>query len=375
LDKVPFATHYLEGSASIWWDNLREMHVEDTPISWIEFKELFRKTHIPSSLMHMKQKEFLALTQGSMSVSEYLTQFNNLSRYARDDTNMEEKKKDRFLYGLHQAIKTQLSVLQFPDFQAMVNTALISEQEHRTIYHGHKRKFEHRKGQSSGDSSRQRTWQPNRQSAPPQSAWNQPKKEENTREKFYTQRPHMDDCRKDNSCFKCGKSGHYIANCPLWGNNPNGQTNPAKPTQTGRVHHITAEEAQQDSDVVLGTCTINSKPALVLFDSEASHSFISKSFVVKHCLPVAHLGHRLVIQTPSSKMTTSSACPDLTVSINLFEFPAHLNILNLPGLDAILGMDWFKGHAAQIDCKSRAVTLTNPRGKQTTYFPKSPRPP
>jgi hypothetical protein len=74
-------------------------------------------------------------------------------------------------------------------------------------------------------------------------------------------------------------------------------------------------------------------------------------------------------------MTTSSACPDLTVSINLVEFPAHLNILNLPGLDAILGMDWLKGHAAQIDCKSRAVTLTNPRGKQTTYFPKSPRPP
>jgi hypothetical protein len=88
-----------------------------------------------------------------MSVSEYLNLFNNLSRYACDDTNTDEKKKDRFLYGLHQAIKTQLSVLQFPDFQAMVNTTLISEKEHRSIYEGHKRKFEHRRNHPSGDSS------------------------------------------------------------------------------------------------------------------------------------------------------------------------------------------------------------------------------
>jgi hypothetical protein len=74
-------------------------------------------------------------------------------------------------------------------------------------------------------------------------------------------------------------------------------------------------------------------------------------------------------------MRTSSACPDLIVSINLVEFLAHLNVLNLPGLDAILGMDWLIQHAAQIDCKTRAVTLTNPHGIQTTYFPKSPRPP
>ena len=64
----------------------------------------------------MKQQEFLALTQGSKSISEYLTKFNNLARYAPEDTNIEEKKKDRFLHGMHQAIKTQLSVLQFPDF-------------------------------------------------------------------------------------------------------------------------------------------------------------------------------------------------------------------------------------------------------------------
>jgi Retrotransposon gag protein. len=67
--------------------------------------------------MKIKQQEFLALTQGSMSITEYVNKFNRLARYARDDTNTEEKKKDHFLNGMHQVLKTQLSVLTFPDFE------------------------------------------------------------------------------------------------------------------------------------------------------------------------------------------------------------------------------------------------------------------
>ena len=54
----------------------------------------------------------------------------------------------------------------------------------------------------------------------------------------------------------------------------------------------------------------------------------------------------------------------------------QLNTLNIPGLDAILGMDWLMEHAAQIDCATRAVSLTNPDGDKTTYVPsKLPRGP
>ena len=128
-DKVAYATHYLEGPASIWWDNLREVVMDNHEVTWNEFKENFRKAHIPASLMKMKQREFLALTQGSMNINEYLNKFNQLSRYARDDTNTEEKKKDRFLEGMHQVLKTQLSVLTFPDFETLVNTARIADRK------------------------------------------------------------------------------------------------------------------------------------------------------------------------------------------------------------------------------------------------------
>ena len=40
---------------------------------------------------------------------------------------------------------------------------------------------------------------------------------------------------------------------------------------SGRVNLISAEEAQEATDVVLGTLLVNSCPATVLFDSGASH--------------------------------------------------------------------------------------------------------
>ena len=72
------------------------------------------------------------------------------------------------------------------------------------------------------------------------------------------------------------------------------------------------------------------------------------------------MDHLLVIQTPASKMKTNTGCQQLTISINQVEFLAQLNTLDTPGLDAILGMDWLVKHAAQIDCATRSVTLTNP---------------
>ena len=121
-DEVPFATLYLEGPANIWWDNQRNMRGNEPAFTWEEFQEAFRKAHIPDSVIKIKQQEFLALKQGNLSISEYLTKFNNLSRYAPGDADTDEKKKDRFLHGMHQTLKTQLSVLQFPDFQALINT-------------------------------------------------------------------------------------------------------------------------------------------------------------------------------------------------------------------------------------------------------------
>jgi hypothetical protein len=48
----------------------------------------------------LKKKEFLALKQGNMTVSEYLDEFTHLSRYAPDEVNTDAKRQERFLDGL-----------------------------------------------------------------------------------------------------------------------------------------------------------------------------------------------------------------------------------------------------------------------------------
>jgi hypothetical protein len=55
----------------------------------------------------------------------------------------------------------------------------------------------------------------------------------------------------------------------------------------GKVNHMTSDKAQQAQDVVFGMFLASSQLATVLFNSRASHSFITSSFVAKHNLLIA----------------------------------------------------------------------------------------
>ena len=48
------------------------------------------------------------------------------------------------------------------------------------------------------------------------------------------------------------------------------------------MNHVTAESAAEAPNVVIGTFMVNSYPATVLFDTGATHSFITQSFVEHH---------------------------------------------------------------------------------------------
>jgi hypothetical protein len=91
-EKVLFASHQLVGHAADWWDAYVEAHEELERINWQEFKNSFRSHHVSLGVMKLKMKEFKDLKQGSMFVSEYVTHFTQLSRYALDSVDTNEKK-------------------------------------------------------------------------------------------------------------------------------------------------------------------------------------------------------------------------------------------------------------------------------------------
>jgi hypothetical protein len=66
----------------------------------------------------------------------------------------------------------------------------------------------------------------------------------------------------------------------------------------GKVNHVAVEEAQEAPDVVIGLFFINDTSAVVLFDSGASHSFLSIAYVEKHNLSIALLRCQMIVSSP-----------------------------------------------------------------------------
>jgi hypothetical protein len=102
---------------------------------------------------------------------------------------------------------------------------------------------------------------------------------------------------------------------------------------------MTSEEAQQAPDVVLGMFLARLHPATILFDSGASHSFVSSSFVAKHSLPIATMKHTMLVSSPGGEMRTKHICPAISITIRGVDFPSNLILLDSIGIDIILGMD------------------------------------
>jgi hypothetical protein len=123
-----------------------------------------------------------------------------------------------------------------------------------------------------------------------------------------TQRAPTHGSRTGGACFKCGLTGHFAWQCPTRSTTP-GAGNEVKPQgqqnfMHGRVNHVTSDEDQQAPNVVLGMFLASSHPATILFDSGASHSFISSSFVAKHSLPIATMKHTMLVSSPGGEMRT-----------------------------------------------------------------------
>jgi hypothetical protein len=67
-----------------------------------------------------------------MSVNEYVTKFTQLSRYAPNEVDTDEKKQDCFLNRLNDELAYALEAWDFENFHGMVNKALVLE-NHRGV--------------------------------------------------------------------------------------------------------------------------------------------------------------------------------------------------------------------------------------------------
>jgi predicted aspartyl protease len=135
----------------------------------------------------------------------------------------------------------------------------------------------------------------------------------------------------------------------------------------GHTNHVDIEEVQNEPATVMGTLLVNSVPAFVLFDSGASHSFISGNFAFTHGIKYEKMHTPLVVKTPGGHCHTDMMAPNITVEIEGWEFLASPIILKSSNIDLILGMDWLKAHIASINCATKVVQLLHPSDEIVNY--------
>jgi hypothetical protein len=126
-EKVLLASPQPTGPIADWWDAYVEALEEPDTINWNKFKMAFWSHYVPQGVIKLKKKEFQDLKQGFMMVSEYVTRFTQLSRYAPNDVDTDEKKQECFLNGLDDGLAYALEARDFENFQAMVDKALVLE--------------------------------------------------------------------------------------------------------------------------------------------------------------------------------------------------------------------------------------------------------
>ena len=105
---------------------------------------------------------------------------------------------------------------------------------------------------------------------------------------------------------------------------------------------MSKSEVESDANIVTGTFLVNFKPAFVLFDSGASHCFLSKSFIEKHSFkPFSSCQAK--VTTPSGETFLSkSLYLGMPIFISEIEPPVNLIEFNFKDFDLVLGMDWLR---------------------------------
>jgi hypothetical protein len=125
--------------------------------------------------------------------------------------------------------------------------------------------------------------------------------------------------------------------------------------KTGWVYYTQVATTPEGEPVMMGTFSIANHLTVILFDSGASHTFMSKAFVEKHCIPSVESKKGLIIQSPGGQIFTKKVVFHVLVKLAGYDFPTNMIVIKGQDVDVILGMNWC--NTQLVDSKKRVNLL------------------
>ncbi|XP_073221486.1 uncharacterized protein [Cicer arietinum] len=385
--KVEYATYLMIGEAEYWWRGAKKMmETNHEELTWEAFKNKFLEKYFPKSARAEKEAQFLKLYQGNLTIAEYAAKFESLAKHFRYFLNQidEEYMCERFESGLRYEIKELVGPLEIRQYQVLVEKCKKVEQMkqsrlNRGVVGGPIRPQGHNDQHNRGKQHQQykpyaRPLGNARDQPRPQNGEGQGPKVPSQNQAYPVK------------CFRCNREGHKMSECPIRPrvcyicqkpdhfanecperkddravNRNNINDNVVRPTAKGRVYHINGEETPSSSELIQGECLIAGKSLNVIYDSGATHSFISLDWVDSLQLTITTLPFDLVVTLPSTEsVKCNTACLQCPLIVFDMRFNVDLICIPLKHVGVILGRDWFSSHYVLLDCARKSVIFPNP---------------
>ncbi|XP_073061711.1 uncharacterized protein [Primulina eburnea] len=239
-DQVTCAIFLLTKHARIWWESAK-VALPVGPLTWGTFKTLFYNKYFSKDVRAKKASDFLNLKQITMSMGEYIQQFEAGVKYvpyiAQDDTS----KGEHFMRRLRSEIQRDVQMAKVATYGEIVERVLMAEQDEHDIDIDRQQRrqqyFQKIQGTGQGKKTDSKCARPEE----PRGKGPHPLKELDKPPCPKCGKLHGGECMQgSNVCYRCKKPGHLAKNCP-------GSSEKVQ----GRLFSMTKEEVDADTSMII----------------------------------------------------------------------------------------------------------------------------